>query len=169
MNFPQRHPLHVGFTQPSGTDPAVAEADVLLVVDADVPWYPSLVGPPADAAYSRHALHHLPDLWKAVALRRMAAMLRPGGMLHLRDIVFACEPDEFPQVAESWLATASADAAHGWTRPELETHLREEHSTFAWLLEPMLRHAGFDIVAVQYDPTRVYAAYAARKRDEPAP
>ena len=45
MNFPQSHPLHVGFTQPSGTDPALGEADVILVVDADVPWYPSLASP----------------------------------------------------------------------------------------------------------------------------
>jgi acetolactate synthase-1/2/3 large subunit len=50
VNFPQSHPLHVGFTQPSGTDPAVAEADVVLVIDADVPWYPSLAPPAADAA-----------------------------------------------------------------------------------------------------------------------
>ena len=45
VNFPQSHPLHVGFTQPSGTDPALGEADVILVVDADVPWYPSLAKP----------------------------------------------------------------------------------------------------------------------------
>ena len=33
VNFPQSHPLHVGFTQPSGTDPALGLADVILVVD----------------------------------------------------------------------------------------------------------------------------------------
>ena len=43
MNFPQSHPLHVGFTQPSGGPiPPLGLADVILVVDADVPWYPSL-------------------------------------------------------------------------------------------------------------------------------
>jgi ubiquinone/menaquinone biosynthesis C-methylase UbiE len=30
-------------------------------------------GEPADIVYSRHALHHLPDFWKAVALARVAA------------------------------------------------------------------------------------------------
>jgi acetolactate synthase-1/2/3 large subunit len=50
VNFPQSHALHVGFTQPSGTDPALDDADVLLVIDADVPWYPSLRKPPAGAA-----------------------------------------------------------------------------------------------------------------------
>src|SRR5215475_7731072 len=28
-------------------------------------------GPPADFVYSRYALHHLPDFWKAVALARL--------------------------------------------------------------------------------------------------
>jgi ubiquinone/menaquinone biosynthesis C-methylase UbiE len=35
----------------------------------------------ADFVYSRNALHHLPDFWKAVAINRVAAMLRPGGIL----------------------------------------------------------------------------------------
>jgi ubiquinone/menaquinone biosynthesis C-methylase UbiE len=34
-------------------------------------------GEPADFVYSRHALHQIPDFWKAVALRRMRSMLRP--------------------------------------------------------------------------------------------
>ena len=34
---------------------------------------------PVDGVYTRHALHQLPDFWKAVALHRIAAMLRPAG------------------------------------------------------------------------------------------
>lgn len=44
-------------------------------------------GPPADAVYTRNALHQLPDFWKAVALDRIAAMLRPGDALRLHDLV----------------------------------------------------------------------------------
>lgn len=65
-------------------------------------------GEPADVVYSRNALHHLPDFWKVVALRRVAAMLRPGGLLLLRDLVFSCQPDEIDGVVASWLAGASA-------------------------------------------------------------
>jgi ubiquinone/menaquinone biosynthesis C-methylase UbiE len=36
-------------------------------------------GPPADAVYSRNALHQLPDFWKAVALERTGQLVRPGG------------------------------------------------------------------------------------------
>src|SRR5437660_1379819 len=37
-------------------------------------------GAPADFVYSRHALHHLPDFWKALALDRIAAVLKVGGV-----------------------------------------------------------------------------------------
>ncbi len=50
VNFPSSHPLHVGYTQPSGVDPALAEADAILVVECDVPWYPALAKPAPDAA-----------------------------------------------------------------------------------------------------------------------
>lgn len=37
----------------------------------------------ADFVVSRNVLHHLPDFWKAVALQRIAATLKPGGVLPL--------------------------------------------------------------------------------------
>lgn len=69
VNFPSSHPLHVGYTQPSGVDPALAEADVILVVECDVPWYPALAKPAPDAAiihlgvdplFSRYPLRSFP-------------------------------------------------------------------------------------------------------------
>jgi ubiquinone/menaquinone biosynthesis C-methylase UbiE len=35
-------------------------------------------GESADFVYSRNALHHLPDFWKALALERISSILRPG-------------------------------------------------------------------------------------------
>ena len=46
-------------------------------------------GPPADAVYTRHALHQLPDFWKALALDRIARMLRPGADSAARDTVLS--------------------------------------------------------------------------------
>jgi SAM-dependent methyltransferase len=120
-------------------------------------------GPPADVVYSRNALHHLPDFWKAVALRRAAAILRPGGVLRLRDIAFAFDPGAAESFLGAWLAAAPDRPEEGWTRTELEAHLREEHSTFTWLLEPMLERAGFEIVEADYGSFRVFAAYVCRK------
>ncbi len=53
MNFPLRHDLHLGFNQSGHTNPSLADADVILVVDADVPWYPA-VAKPKDSARIIH-------------------------------------------------------------------------------------------------------------------
>jgi SAM-dependent methyltransferase len=95
--------------------------------------------------HSRNALHHLPDFWKGVALARVHALLAPEGVFVLRDLVYDFEPSESDVRIEAWLEAAAPTAAEGWTREELETHVRGEHSTFTWLLEPMLEQAGFAI------------------------
>ena len=64
-------------------------------------------GEPADFVYSRNVLHHLPDFWKASALQRMAAMLKQGGVLRLRDLVFAFAPGETDRAIAAWLAGAA--------------------------------------------------------------
>lgn len=121
-------------------------------------------GDPADFLYSRNALHHLPDFWKAIALKRAADTLAPGGVLRLHDLVFSFDPHESEHAIETWLSGASARPEDGWTRPELETHVREEYSTFSWLLEPMIERAGFDIRDVSSRPSGIYAAYTCVKR-----
>jgi SAM-dependent methyltransferase len=102
-------------------------------------------GDPPQLVHSRNALHHLPDFWKALALVRLRDLLLPGGTLILRDLVYAFDPAETPEEIETWLAGAAATPAEGWTRAELEAHVRTEHSTFSWLLEPLLERAGFEI------------------------
>jgi SAM-dependent methyltransferase len=96
--------------------------------------------------HSRHALHHLPDFWKGVALARIHDLLAPGGVFVLRDLVYDFEPREIDVEIEEWLARAAPTPAEGWTRRELEEHVRDEHSTFSWLLEQLLVRAGFEIV-----------------------
>jgi len=121
-------------------------------------------GAPADAVYSRHALHQLPDFWKGLALERIAAMLRPGGVLRLRDLVWCFDPAEARSCLDAWLAAAPDDPARGWTAEELATHVREEYSTYSWLLEPMLERVGFDIVQREHSSSRTFAAYVCVRR-----
>jgi hypothetical protein len=42
------------------------------------------------------------------------------------------------------------------------THLREEYSTFTWLIEPMLAETGFEIVNSWCSDSQVYAWYDCR-------
>jgi hypothetical protein len=51
-------------------------------------------GEPVDFAYSRYALHHLPDFWKVQALVRLGRFMRPGAVLRLWDVVYSFQPDE---------------------------------------------------------------------------
>jgi SAM-dependent methyltransferase len=120
------------------------------------------MGAPADAVYTRNALHQLPDFWKALALERIANLLRPGGVLRLRDLIFDFQPGEAEVVLDGWLDDAVEDPARGYTREDFAEHLRTEFSTFRWLLEPMLAAAGFTVVAADFDGS-IYGAYTCVK------
>ncbi len=120
-------------------------------------------GTPADAVYTRNALHQLPDFWKAVALDRIAGMLRPGGVLRLRDLIYDFQPSQADAVVQRWLDSAADDPARGYTRADLAEHIRSEYSTLRWLLEPMLAAAGFEILTVGFSGS-VYGAYTCRRR-----
>lgn len=119
-------------------------------------------GPAVDAVHTRNVLHQLPDLWKVVALERMAGWLRPGGVLRLRDLVFDVAPSQVEETVEAWLASAPDDPAEGYARADLEEHLRTEFSTFRWLLEPMLERTGFEVVDVSGGA--VFGAYTCIRR-----
>ena len=120
-------------------------------------------GPPVDAAFSRNALHQLPDFWKAIALDRVARVVRPGGIVRLRDLVYDFEPGEATQAMAAWMSGAVDDPTVGWTAAELAEHVRLEYSTFSWLFEPMLERCGFEILERDY-VRRAYGAYTLRRR-----
>jgi ubiquinone/menaquinone biosynthesis C-methylase UbiE len=124
-------------------------------------------GQPADMVYCRHVLHHLPDFWKALALKRAASILQRGGFLLLRDLVFSSSLETVEDRIDNWLAEASTQPGIGWSRNELVTHLRDEYSTFSWLLEPMLEQAGFEIQQVEFSASQIFADYVCvRRQDE---
>jgi SAM-dependent methyltransferase len=117
---------------------------------------------PVDGVYTRNALHQIPDFWKAIALRRIADMLRPGGVLRLLDLIYDFGPDEADTVFGGWFANAATDPAAGYTAADYAEHIRTEYSTFRWLLEPMLAATGFKIIDVSYE-RRLYGAYTCVK------
>ncbi len=119
-------------------------------------------GPPTDGVYTRNALHQLPDFWKALALDRIARMLRPGGVLRLRDLIFDFRPADAERIFRTWFEHAATDPADGYTAADYAEHIRTEFSTFRWLLEPMLAAAGFQLVDVKFEG-RLYGAYTCVK------
>jgi SAM-dependent methyltransferase len=113
---------------------------------------------------SRWALHHLPDFWKALALVRMRRILRPGGVLRLSDVVYSFEPTNAEERVERWCASLPDEPPSDgrWVRADLEEHVRDEHSTFTWLLEPVIERSGFSIEQATYTTDRIFAEYIAR-------
>ena len=118
--------------------------------------------PPADFVYTRNALHQLPDFWKVIALNRIAALIRTGGHLLIRDLVFDLEPDDVEEGIEDWMSGAVDDPARGFTAEELAEHVRKEFSTFTWIFEPMLQRCGFEILD-QSSRRSAYGTYLCRK------
>jgi SAM-dependent methyltransferase len=125
-------------------------------------------GEPVDVVYSRYAMHHLPDFWKGVALARIHSILRPGGVLRLWDVVYNFEPGEAESRIEAWCATGRESGMFeplddGWGRWELEEHVRDEHSTFTWVLEAMFERTGFALEDVEYSADGMFAKYILRR------
>lgn len=104
----------------------------------------------ADFVITKAALHILPDFWKMVAFVRVASMLKPGGILYLRDVIFSFPPTEYETSIDAWIEPVAKPEGEGWTARDYEMHVREEHSTFAWVIEGMLSRAGFNIAEANY-------------------
>jgi acetolactate synthase I/II/III large subunit len=77
VNFPDTHPMHHGYHwHTAAQNPLLAEADVILVADSDVPWIPAVNRPADDAVIycidSDPVKEQLP-LWHVPARRFAAA------------------------------------------------------------------------------------------------
>ena len=120
MNFPTSHPLHLGFD----STPYLKEADVVLVIDTDVPWLPTVVSPKETACviqlgheplYSRYPIRgHAADI--ALAAQPTATLrLLTEEMLSYQEQSaqqianrFETVRTEHKQQREAWRAGAEA-------------------------------------------------------------
>ncbi len=105
---------------------------------------------PFDVIVTQLALHHLPDYWKMVALRRIYGMLKEGGKFYLRDVVFPSMIRDYDSYFNK-IITDLKESAGDEIAEETEIHLREEFSTLDWIMEGLLKSAGFYIESVEYD------------------
>ncbi|HEY2047909.1 MAG TPA: methyltransferase domain-containing protein [Caulobacteraceae bacterium] len=96
-----------------------------------------------DLVTSKAALHHLPDFWKALAIARIREALRPGGLFYLRDVMFCEPPQHLASAAETWISNLVARS--GYAREDGVSHIRDEHTTFTWVIQRMLVEAGFQV------------------------
>ena len=105
--------------------------------------------PPVDIIVSKISFHHLPDFWKAEALCRFFECLKPGGRLYIADVIYQFDPSESDKHFDAWIDEALPKTS--WPRSDFEIHINEEFSTFSWIMEGLIRRAGFHILSSGYD------------------
>ncbi|ULK99840.1 class I SAM-dependent methyltransferase [Bradyrhizobium sp. I71] len=113
-----------------------------------------------DLIVSEFTLHHLPDFWKAVAMSRIYRALKPGASFYLRDIVYTAMPDAVERDVEQWADFQIKN--HDFARGSVVTHMRDEYSTFGWVMERMLTDVGFTLVSADYHAP-MHGTYLLRK------
>jgi SAM-dependent methyltransferase len=117
-----------------------------------------------DFVYSRNALHQLPDHLKEIALRRISTMLKPLGVFYLKDLVYSFPKEEADKYFKAWLDAAPTDPKEGYTREDLEIHIKTEFSTYSDKLEVLLDQAGFEIREVDHRGNKIFSAYTCTKK-----
>jgi acetolactate synthase I/II/III large subunit len=130
VNFPQDHPLHAGFEPLDGRfEPAthLSEADAIVVIESDVPWFPQMSRPKPEARvihvavdplFSRYPIRGFPaDLALAGAPRLTLAALSDA-LAHRVDSAAVAERSRRSGEAGARrreAATAKAQAVRGDT------------------------------------------------------
>jgi len=107
-------------------------------------------GKPVDAVISSMVLHHLPDFWKQIALKRICDMIKPGGKFFLFDVVFSFDYHEYEKHFDAWSKMFTASTGEEFARAATR-HLSHEYSTFSWVMEGILERAGFEIESENHE------------------
>jgi acetolactate synthase-1/2/3 large subunit len=123
VNFPASHPLHAGFQyHRAEQNPVLAEADVILVLDSDVPWVPA-VNRPSDSAEIYYVdvdpLKSQMQLWQVPA-RRFATADSKVAVEQIANFVMAHElaDDEAVTARRAAAARRHARALAGFEAAE---------------------------------------------------
>ncbi len=97
-----------------------------------------------DKIVSIFALHHLPDFWKSVALVKMAEILKTGGKLYIFDVIFTFDAQDHHKSLEEMINGMRKVSGDSMAR-ETEVHIRDDFSTYDWIMEGLLERSGFSI------------------------
>jgi len=103
-----------------------------------------------DVIVTQLTLHHLPDYWKMMALKRIYSMLKEDGKLYLRDVVFPSKIQDYNSYFTNIIADLNKSAGNK-VAEETEIHIKDEFSTLDWIMEGLLKTAGFQIENIQSD------------------
>ena len=121
----------------------------------------SLPDKSVDVIISDIALHHLPDFWKQVAIYRMFKTIKEGGVLYLADQVYSFNVNEYEKELTNWVEFNYMRSRNEKHRQDVITSIKEEYSTFDWILENMLKNVGFHVT--KRSDTKCFMTYICKK------
>jgi putative AdoMet-dependent methyltransferase len=81
-------------------------------------------------AVSVTVMHHLPDLWKAVALDNVHCVLKPSGQFLLCDVVFSSRQRHLRWQFDAFINSMPQAMCEG-----AKGHIANEFSTLDWIME----------------------------------
>lgn len=97
-----------------------------------------------DYIISNAVLHHLPDFWKFVALKNVRKYLKRDGTFFLSDVVFSFKPENYETEFDAFLSNLENQTDDEFVKDGV-LHLKEEFSTYDWILDSIIERAGFNI------------------------
>ncbi|MBI2440312.1 MAG: class I SAM-dependent methyltransferase [Lentisphaerae bacterium] len=80
------------------------------------------------------SLHHLPDFWKMVALRRIYHILRDGGKLYISDPAHSFDIDDYKNIFTRDIKEIEKKTHDAGLVEDAATTIREEFATFDWIM-----------------------------------
>lgn len=114
-----------------------------------------------DVVTTTFALHHLPDYWKGIGLRRLNRLLTASGRLYLRDVIL--QEEDSQENIRQFIARQEALGGR-FLREDAEGHFRDENSTCEWVMDGLLERAGFRIERKHFE-NGLIGTYFCRKTE----
>jgi len=113
--------------------------------------------------FSWGTFHHLPDVWKGEAFLKVAHALPDGGRFHLMDLAFSFNLSDRHKYQKLYIDEVRE--LHGpEVADDLATAFESEFVTYHWILDALLRQAGFHIERTFSLPNRCWSNFVCVKK-----
>ncbi|HLT27466.1 MAG TPA: thiamine pyrophosphate-requiring protein [Zeimonas sp.] len=158
-NFPPSHSCHLGYVFASQARPELAEADVVLVVESDVPWFESRVPMPSSTRVIQLGVEPFYQRYPMRGFRCDVPLVAdPASALRelARLVAARIEPQEAARRMEAHRQRRRIDRAV--LAQAIDEDSRKEDITFLWASECVARLLSDDTVLVNEYPVDLRVA-----------
>lgn len=158
MNFPANHVHHLGYD--TDIAKALGRADLVLILDADVPWIPALEGVAKGTRVFHIDVDPLKERMPLWYFPIEAAFQADAGLslIQLTDAMGTQSVPDAVNARRTVLATLHQDLRRHWGELARKTEEADGFLNPAWVLDRVARHLSQDTVVVQEAVTQAETA-----------